>query len=64
MPPPQFIAKYTAEMDAAEPPGQPASAPADTRVESVRELNRIFSVLDGLSDVLAELLEGWGHPAS
>ena len=31
-------------------------------VESVRNLNRIFSVMDSLTDILQEVLQGWQAP--
>lgn len=36
--------------------------PPDDPVNSVRDLSRAFDILDGLNEVLAEVLENWGAP--
>jgi GTP-binding protein EngB required for normal cell division len=40
----------------------PSAPVLDDAVDSVRDLTRAFDILDGLAEVLSEVLENWGPP--
>ena len=54
----QFVAELKAPAATPNTAGGPTADPVD----SVRNLNRIFAVMDDLEDILQEVLQGWQPP--